>query len=80
MLSHEWQKSSRSGSQGDCVELRLGPDWQKSSHSAAQTDCVELRQRADVVQVRDSKLGDASPILGLDATSYASVIKHLKRS
>jgi hypothetical protein len=58
----------------------LSRDWQKSSRSGSEGDCVELRQRADVVQVRDSKLGDASPILGLDATSYASVIKHLKQS
>lgn len=57
MLSRNWKKSSRSGSQGNCVELRL-------SNGA--------------VQVRDSKLGDASPILNLDPSAYATLIADLK--
>ncbi|THV40632.1 DUF397 domain-containing protein [Glycomyces buryatensis] len=58
MLSRNWKKSTRSGSQGNCVELRLGDES---------------------VQVRDSKLGDASPILSLDPASYAMLIEDLKR-
>ncbi|MEV3935594.1 DUF397 domain-containing protein [Glycomyces sp. NPDC049804] len=58
MLSRNWKKSTRSGSQGDCVELRLGED---------------------AVQVRDSKLGDASPILDLDRAAYAVLLADLKQ-
>ena len=79
MLSSEWQKSTRSAAQTDCVELRLSREWQKSSRSQPQGDCVELRQRADAVQIRDSKLGDASPILDLDTATYASLLADLKR-
>lgn len=58
MLSREWQKSSRSQTQGDCVELRLGEGS---------------------VQVRDSKLGDASPVLDLDTNAYAVLLAEFKR-
>lgn len=58
MLSREWQKSSRSQTQGNCVELRLGEGS---------------------VQVRDSKLGDASPVLDLDLAAYAVLLAEFKR-
>lgn len=57
----------------------LSREWQKSSRSQPQGDCVELRQRTDAVQVRDSKLGDASPVFDLDTETYASLIEDLKR-
>lgn len=57
----------------------LNREWRKSSRSGSQGNCVELRQRADAVQVRDSKLGDSSPILGLDKHTYTSLIEDLKR-
>lgn len=57
----------------------LSSEWQKSSRSAAQTDCVELRVQQGAVQIRDSKLGDASPILDLDASAYTALIADLKR-
>lgn len=57
MLSFNWQKSSRSGSQGNCVELRQGER---------------------VVQVRDSKLGGASPVFDLDTETFASLLAGLK--
>jgi hypothetical protein len=56
----------------------LSREWKKSSRSQPQGDCVELRQRADVIQVRDSKLGDASPILDLDVATYRSLIEGTK--
>lgn len=58
MLSRNWKKSTRSGSQGNCVELRLG---------------------GDAVQVRDSKLGDASPIFDLTSADYSLLLGSLKR-
>ncbi|GAB3648090.1 DUF397 domain-containing protein [Glycomyces tarimensis] len=57
----------------------LSREWQTSSRSATQGNCVELREHDGAVQVRDSKLGDASPILGLARTDYASLIADLKR-
>ncbi|WP_233162140.1 DUF397 domain-containing protein [Glycomyces salinus] len=57
----------------------LSREWKKSTRSAAQTDCVELRQHADTIQVRDSKLGDASPILDLDTATYTALLAELKR-
>lgn len=43
-------------------------DWIHSSYSSAQGNCVEVSMPADMVLVRDSKLGDDSPIVefGLD--------------
>lgn len=57
----------------------LSREWQKSSRSQTQGECVELRQDADTVQVRDSKLGGASPILDLDTETYSSLLQGLKR-
>jgi hypothetical protein len=37
--------------------------WIKSSRSEQSGNCVELAAINDVIFVRDSKLGDASPIL-----------------
>jgi hypothetical protein len=39
MMSNEWRKSSYSGINGNCVEVR----WQKSSHSGPNGNCVEVR-------------------------------------
>ena len=56
-LSAEWRKSSRSGSQGSCVEVRLVDG---------------------VVQVRDTKLGGASPILDVPASGWAALAARVK--
>jgi hypothetical protein len=47
MLGREWQKSSRSGTGG----------------ADQQGQCVEARSSGRGCEVRDSKLGDDSPIL-----------------
>jgi hypothetical protein len=49
----EWRKSSHSATD-NCVE------WRKSTYSNPTGCCVEV---APSVQVRDSKLKDASPVL-----------------
>jgi hypothetical protein len=66
-MTFRWRKSSRSGSQTNCVELA----WRKSSRSAAQTDCVEL---ANTGAVRDSK-NPTGPILTVDLTPFLTAIK-----
>lgn len=48
----DWRKRSRSGANGDCVEVTA--DWRKSSRSGANGNCVEVA-RGRVVAVRDSK-------------------------
>jgi Domain of unknown function (DUF397) len=35
----EWTKSSRSGTEGDCVEVT---SWTKSSRSSPSGECVEV--------------------------------------
>ncbi|THV42817.1 DUF397 domain-containing protein [Glycomyces buryatensis] len=76
MLTNEWKKSSRSGNQGgDCLEAR----WKKSSRSSNQGgDCVEARTHAGVVQVRDTKLGEASPILDLSPADWRAILADQK--
>ncbi|GAB4004065.1 hypothetical protein GCM10029992_47930 [Glycomyces albus] len=67
-----WRKSSRSqGNGGACVEVR----WRKSSRSSSQGDgdCVEVRYDGSEFQVRDSKLGEGSPIFDLSAEDFAAL-------
>ena len=37
--------------------------WKKSSRSGIERDCVEIAQSVGVFGIRDSKLGEKSPIL-----------------
>lgn len=57
----------------------LSREWKKSSRSQPQGDCVELRRHDEAVQVRDTKLGGDSPVLGLAVADYACLIADLKR-
>ncbi|MQA25696.1 MAG: DUF397 domain-containing protein [Micromonosporaceae bacterium] len=75
-----WRKSSRSNSQGQCVEVAGldQPLWRKSSRSNAQGQCVEvagLDQRADnsVIAVRDSKHPDG-PVLVFTPGEWAGFV------
>lgn len=74
-----WRKSTRSGSDNnsDCVELRRA--WRKSSRSGGDNNssCVELTtcEESGDFHVRDSKLGDASPVLDLAATDLVSLLR-----
>lgn len=54
--------------------------WRKSSRSNNQGDaCVETRTlRADIFQVRDSKLGDASPIVSISRTNFTALLASIK--
>jgi hypothetical protein len=57
----------------------LSREWKKSSRSQPQGDCVELRLGEASVQIRDSKLGDASSVLDLDPAAYAVLLAEFKR-
>ncbi|RRS01765.1 DUF397 domain-containing protein [Glycomyces terrestris] len=72
MLTDEWKKSSRSNSQGGaCLEAR----WKKSSQSNNQGGaCVEARAHQGVAQVRDTKLGESSPILETSAADWTAFL------
>jgi hypothetical protein len=74
-----WRKSTRSGvdNNSNCVELRRA--WRKSTRSGSDnnSNCVELAACAesDCFHLRDSKLGDASPVFDLAATDLVSLLR-----
>lgn len=55
--------------------------WRKSSLSSNATDgqCVEVRQVSRAVQVRDSKLGDGSPILDASPSDWRGFLAAVAR-
>lgn len=53
--------------------------WRKSSYSGGAQTCVEVARVDDAHgALRDSKLGDSSPILVVGAASYTSFINSVK--
>ena len=76
MLNHEWQKATASNPYGNCLQAR----WTKSSFSYPAS-CVETRQRDNgQVEVRDSKLGECSPILTFTPDEWQAFIAGAKSS
>lgn len=54
--------------------------WRKSSRSGnSGANCVEARVESKHFQVRDSKLGDASPIFDLDTEGFTSLLRAAQR-
>jgi hypothetical protein len=69
-----WRKSSRSNNANNCVELA---SWRKSSRSENGTNCVEVSDVSTVgILVRDSKLGDESPILAVGADQWRVFLRY----
>ena len=48
--------------------------WRKSSFSGTGGACVELRSRQGLVEVRDSKLGAGSPVLGYNREEITALV------
>lgn len=69
--AHAWTRSSYCDS-GACLEAR----WTTSSRSIGGSECVEARYTG-AVQVRDSKLGEASPILTFSAPAWRAFLDGL---
>jgi len=82
MQATSWRKSSRSTSDGNqnCVECRR--TWRKSSRSDSTGDqnCVEARAFSGQFQVRDSKLGEDSPVFDLPAAEFSGLLRAAGRS
>lgn len=75
MIHNGWRKSSRSDGAGDnCVEARVAP-WRKSSRSGSGDNCVEARNAIAGFQVRDSKLGENSPIFELETAEFTGLLR-----
>lgn len=52
--------------------------WRKSTYSNAEGACVEVAAIPGVVGIRDSKLGQSSPVVGLDRHRWSDFLVHLK--
>lgn len=55
-----------------------GARWTKSSRSTTQNSCVEVARAGNTIGVRDSKKGDASPILEFAPAELAAFIAAAK--
>jgi uncharacterized protein DUF397 len=52
--------------------------WRKSSFSGSGNACVEVADLVTRTAVRDSKLGDGSPVLSVTATQWAAFTAGLR--
>lgn len=54
--------------------------WRKSRRSNDQgPNCVEARTNDGRFEVRDSKLGEASPVFGVAANEFVSLLRAAQR-
>ena len=66
--------------------MALGAGWKKSSYSAnGGQNCVEVRKRQTegpglVVQLRDSQLGDTSPVLTVTPRAFRALLGSIKQA
>jgi hypothetical protein len=52
--------------------------WRKSRRSTTGNGCVEVAELPDAVWVRDSKLGDASPVLVVTRDQWRAFVRTLR--
>jgi hypothetical protein len=53
--------------------------WIKATASGANGNCVEMRSHDGLIQVRDSKHGDASPVLSFTRAEWAAWLDGTKK-
>lgn len=70
----KWRRSSFCAA-SECIEVA---SWRKSTHSAGNGACVEAGHGLGVVGVRDSTLGEASPVLEFPAAAWRVFAASLK--
>ena len=68
-----WRKSTFSGGEGNCVEV--ANPWRKSTRSV--NSCVEVA-RDSVVLVRDTKLGEDSPVLAVTPAAWTAFVNRIR--
>lgn len=54
--------------------------WFKSSYSSGDAECVELAAVPGGRLIRDSKLGDDSPVLAVDTGTWSTFLGAVKSS
>lgn len=67
-----WRKSSRSNSQGACVEVA---DWRKATRCESGA-CVEAGNGPGVIGVRDSK--DPGPVLEVTPEGWGAFLSRIQ--
>lgn len=73
-----WRKAKASIGMANCVEVSR-PEWRKATASNSGAGCVEVRGIwQGSVGIRDSKLGEASPVLEVAPDEFNRFIGALK--
>jgi Domain of unknown function (DUF397) len=73
MLTGTWRKATYSNSFANCLQAR----WHASAH-CQNGECAEARRAGGVVQVRDSRLGGASPVLSFTPAAWQAFLDGIK--
>jgi hypothetical protein len=71
-----WKKSTFSGQAGTCVEVDRG--FHKSTFSGGGSACVEVGREDGMTLVRDTKLGEGSPILSFNDDEWVAFVRGVK--
>ncbi|MGI8310528.1 DUF397 domain-containing protein [Saccharopolyspora hattusasensis] len=50
-------------------------DWRKSARSEQNANCVEIGFAPCRIGIRDTKLGEGSPILDIDRAAFAAFVR-----